>query len=229
MPGQITYRLLVVDDSAENRFTLRRLLEQIGFIVLEASGGEEAVDLFKSGQPHLIWMDLRMPGMDGSEAARRIREAERGRRNEEGKEIRTPIIALTAGVMENIEFSSHSQAFDDWVYKPYREAEIFDMLEKHLGVQFIYKASAGLAVEADKGLEKDALGPADLAVLPVEWLREFCQMLRRGRSAESLDLIGRIPQEHADLAGTLAELTRFHRLDKLIPVTQEALKEKENG
>jgi len=62
-----------------------------------SSGGEEAVDLFKSGQPDLIWMDLRMPGMDGSEAARRIREAERGRRNEDGKEIRTPIIALTAG------------------------------------------------------------------------------------------------------------------------------------
>jgi len=54
-------------------------------------------------------------------------------------------------------------------------------------------------------------------------------MLRRGRSAESLDLIGRIPQEHADLATTLAELVRIHRFDKLIPVTQEALKEKGNG
>jgi hypothetical protein len=131
--------------------------------------------------------------------------------------------------MENIEFSSHAEVFDDWVYKPYRETEIFDMLEKHLGVQFIYKASEKSATEADKGLGKDALTPADLAVLPVEWLREFFQMLRRGRSAECLDLIARIPHEHAHLAGTLAELTRFHRLDKLIPVTQEALKEKDNG
>ena len=202
--------------------------EQIGFIVLEAAGGQEAVDVCARYQPHLIWMDLRMPGMDGGEAAHRIREAERGRRNEEGKEIRTPIIALTAGVMENIEFSSHSQVFDDWVYKPYRETELLGMLEKHLGVQFIYRASAGAAMEADKGPEKDALTPADLAVLPVEWLREFFQMLRRGRSAESLDLIGRILPEHANLARMLAELARFHRLDKLIPITQEALKEKDN-
>ena len=88
------------------------------------------------------------------EAAQRIREAERGSRNEEGKEIHTPIIALTAGVMENIEFSSHSRAFDDWVYKPYREKEIFDMLEKHLGVQFIYKPSAGAEADSDKDLER---------------------------------------------------------------------------
>jgi len=66
-------------------------------------------------------------------------------------------------------------------------------------------------------------------VLPVEWLREFSQMLRRGRSDLSMDLIGRIPPEHADLAQSLAELTRFHRLDKLIPITREALKEKDNN
>jgi two-component system sensor histidine kinase/response regulator len=229
MPGQHAYRLLVVDDSPENRFTLRRLLEAIGFIVLEADSGQEAIDTYTSGQPDLIWMDLRMPGMDGGEAARIIREAERGKRSEEGKEIHTPIIALTAGVMENIEFSSHSRAFDDWVFKPYREKEIFDMLEKHLGVQFVYKAPSGPSVDADKALEKDELTSADMAVLPAEWLREFFQMLRRGRSDLSMDLIGRIPPGHTDLAESLAELTRFHRLDKLIPITQEALKEKDNG
>jgi PAS domain S-box-containing protein len=229
VPGQPVYRLLVVDDSPENRFTLRRLLEQVGFIVMEADSGQEAIDIYGSGQPHLVWMDLRMPGMNGGEAAQRIREAERGSRSEEGKEIHTPIIALTAGVMENIEYSSHSRAFDDWVFKPYREKEIFDMLEKHLGVQFIYKAAAGGAAEADKDLERVTLTAVDLAVLPVEWLREFSQMLRRGRSDLSMDLIGRIPPEHADLAQSLAELTRFHRLDKLIPITREALKEKDNN
>jgi len=91
--------------------------------------------------------------------------------------------------MENIEYSSHSRAFDDWVFKPYREKEIFDMLEKHLGVQFIYKAAAGGVAEADKDLERVTLTPADLVVLPVEWLKEFSQMLRRGRSDLSMDLI----------------------------------------
>ena len=190
---------------------------RVGFSVLEAASGQEAVDLYKSGQPHLIWMDLRMPGMDGNEAAGRIREAESGRRNEEGKEIHTPIIALTAGVMENEESSSHSPVFDDWVYKPFRETEIFEKLEKHLGVQFVYQPSVGSAAEADKGREKDAVTPADLAVLPVEWLKEFFQTLKKGRSAQMIDLIDRIPPEHADLAGALAELVRIHQFDKLIP------------
>jgi PAS domain S-box-containing protein len=229
IPGQSPYLLLVVDDSVENRFVLRRLLEQGGFSVLEAASGQEAVDLYKSRRPHLIWMDLRMPGMNGDEASRRIREAESGRRNEEGKEIHTPIIALTAGVMENEGPTSHSQVFDDWVYKPFRETEIFAKLEKHLGVQFIYQPPVGSAAEADKGRAKDAVTPADLAVLPVEWLQKFFQALRRGGSVELLNLIDRIRPEHPDLARALAELVHIYRFDKLIAVTGEVLEENSNA
>ena len=220
LPGQPPYRLLIVDDSAENRFVLRRLLERVGFPVLEAAGGQEAVDLHKSGQPHLIWMDLRMPGMDGNEAARRIREAE--------SERRTPIIALTAGVIENEGSPSDSPAFDDWLYKPFREAEVLDKLEKHLGVQFVYQPSAGSAA-ADKGPEEAALTAADLAALPLEWLKEFSRTLRKGRSAELIDRIDRISRDHADLAGNLAELVRVHRFDRLIPLIREALKLNADG
>jgi CheY-like chemotaxis protein len=173
MPNQPTYRLLVVDDSVENRFVLRRLLEQGGFSVLEAASGQEAFNLYQSAQPHLIWMDLRMPEMDGDEAARRIREAERGRRDEEGKEIRTPIIALTAGVVEKEGSPPRSLVFDDWVYKPFREAEIFGKLEKHLGVQFVYQPSGESVPGTDRGRGKDAVTSADLAVLSTEWLTEF--------------------------------------------------------
>jgi CheY-like chemotaxis protein len=162
--------------------------------------------------------------MDGVEAARRIREMERGRRAEDGRERHTPIIALTAGVMENKEFSFHSQLFDGWVYKPYRETEIFDMLEKHLGAQFIYRPSLGSAPEADQGREKDAVRPVDLSDLTPGWLEEFSQSLRRGRSAQLLSLIDQIPTEHGDLARTLAELVRIHRFDKLIAATERALK-----
>jgi PAS domain S-box-containing protein len=227
MPGQPSYRVLVVDDSVENRFTLRRLLEQCGFTVLETGGGQEAVDLFESGQPNLIWMDLRMPGMDGYEAARAIREAESGRRNEEGKEVHTPIIALTAHVLGDKESFSPG-VFDDLVYKPFRETEIFGKLEKHLGVQFVYQPSVESVAGADKGREKEVT-PADLAVLPVEWLREFFQVLRRGRSAQLIKLINRISPEQADLAETLAELVRVYRFDHLIAATEGALKEASNG
>jgi CheY-like chemotaxis protein len=229
MPGHAPYRLLVVDDSVENRFILRRLLEQSGFSVLEAASGQEAVDLYKSGQPDLIWMDLRMPAMDGNEAARRIREAESGRRNKEGKEMHTPIIALTAGVMEEERPPSHSDVFDGWVYKPFRETEVFEQLEKHLGVQFVYQPSVGSAGDGSALRDKSALTPADLATLPADWLKEFFQALKKGRTAPLFHMIDQIRPEHATLAQSLAELVHIYRFDKLIAVTAEVLKENSNA
>jgi hypothetical protein len=114
------------------------------------------------------------------------------------------------------------------VYKPFRETEIFGKIQKHLGVQFLYQTPAGSAA-TDGGAEKAALTPAGLAVLPLEWLSKFSQALRKGRSAELMDLIDRLSRDHADLAGNLAELVRVHRFDRLIPLIREALKEKADG
>jgi signal transduction histidine kinase len=74
--GQPTYRILVVEDRWENRHLLVNLLELVGFEVREARDGREAIALWQSWQPHLIWMDMRMPVMDGYEATRQIRAME---------------------------------------------------------------------------------------------------------------------------------------------------------
>jgi two-component system, sensor histidine kinase and response regulator len=221
MPGQPPFRLLIVDDSAENRFVLRQLLEGVGLTVLEAAGGQEAVDLYKNDPPHLIWMDLRMPAMDGNEAARRIREA--------GRERRTPIVALTAGVMEGQGPSSDYGVFDDQVYKPFREAEIFAMLEKHLGVQFIYQTPEGSAGEGNALRAPSAITAAALSHLPADWLKEFSLALKKGRSAPLFNLIDQIRPDHADLAQVLAEWVQIFRFDTLIALAVEALKETANA
>ena len=78
--SQREFRILVVDDEPENRQLLQRLLKKAGFQVRVAEEGQQAVEMFQSWRPHFIWMDLRMAGVDGAEAARRIREAEGGKR-----------------------------------------------------------------------------------------------------------------------------------------------------
>jgi hypothetical protein len=129
--------------------------------------------------------------------------------------------------MENQSMVPLSGVFDDWVYKPFREAEIFGMLEKHLGVQFVYQPLVGpAAADQDRG---KGVTPSDLTVLPVGWLREFSQMLRKGRSSQLIDLIHRISAEHADLAGVLAESVRIYRFHDLMVATEEALKGAPDG
>ena len=81
-PGQQPYRILVVDDTKVNRLLLVKLLEPLGFEVREATNGWEGVIIWESWQPHLIFLDTRMPMMGGLEATRQIRDREMGRRGD---------------------------------------------------------------------------------------------------------------------------------------------------
>jgi CheY-like chemotaxis protein len=211
---------LIVDDNLENRILLRQLLEPVGFRVWEAAGGREAIDLHQKVQADLIWMDIRMPGMDGYEAAQRIRELEKGRRDAEGRELHTPIVALTAGVMEHKQSSPLAGVFDDWVYKPFREAELFEKVAKHLGAKFVYQSS-GLSEE--KGPGEPALRAEDLAGLPRDWLKRFLPAVKRGRAVQMQNLIEEIRPEFGNAAKTLTTLINLYRFETLMAMTAEAL------
>jgi signal transduction histidine kinase/ligand-binding sensor domain-containing protein/CheY-like chemotaxis protein len=121
--GQPECRILVVDDDPENRGLLQRLLERAGFQVRVADGGAQGVEMFGSWRPHFVWMDLRMPEVDGPEAAQRIRALEGGRD--------VKISAVTASEL------THSAAgMDDLVHKPYRARDIFETMARHLSVRY---------------------------------------------------------------------------------------------
>jgi CheY-like chemotaxis protein/nitrogen-specific signal transduction histidine kinase len=120
------YRILVADDTLENRVLMTRLHGLAGLEVMEASDGEQAVELWRTYQPDLIWMDTRMPRLDGPSATREIRRRER----ETGAHV--PIIAVTAGVLETEEHELLEAGYDAVVPKPFRSETIFGLLRAHL-------------------------------------------------------------------------------------------------
>lgn len=116
------YSILVAEDHPDSRDALRTLLEACGYRVTVAADGEEAVERAIEGAPDLILMDLMMPGVDGLEATRRLRD-----RREFSE---TPIVALTA--MEGGRERALGAGFDDFVSKPIDLQAFLRKLERWL-------------------------------------------------------------------------------------------------
>ncbi len=129
-PGQPDYRILIVEDKLENQLLLTKLMESVGFQVKVAENGEQGIQLFQSWHPHFIWMDRRMPVMDGLEATRQIRKLPGG------KDVK--IVAVTASAFIEQRSESIDAGMDDFVRKPYRFNEIYECMSKQLGVRYIY-------------------------------------------------------------------------------------------
>ena len=205
--GQPVYRLLIVEDEEASRRLLVKLLQPLGFQVREAINGQEAIEVWEEWQPHLIWMDMRMPVMDGREATKRIRSAPQGQD--------TVIIALTASAFEEELERVLSIGCDDFVRKPFREAKIFDKMAKHLGVRYLYEAEA-LADSTQTGEGEHKLPTtADLAALPPEWLADLKQAVKEINLEEANAIIDRISQRDEPMAQALAELVENFRFDTL--------------
>jgi len=165
--GQPHYRLLITEDKRENRLLLRKLLEPLGFDLREAINGKEAVTLFDQWHPHLIWMDIRMPVMNGLEATRRIRES--------GTNVNTKIVALTAHALEEERHKILEAGCDGFIRKPYGDTEVFGALAKYLGVRFLY---------ADKPTPVAATGDDELDIVQLKKLPP--DLIRKLREAAVL-------------------------------------------
>ncbi|MGF1492867.1 MAG: PAS domain S-box protein [Microcoleaceae cyanobacterium] len=212
-PNQPEYRILVVDDRWENRQLLTKLFEGVGFQVQEAEDGQEALSCWQSWQPDLIWMDMRMPVMDGYEATRRIRA--------EGDS--TIIIALTASAFEQDRGAVLAAGCDDFVRKPFREPILFEKMAQYLGVRYCYAedASAQGNVTAARQSSEPAQQITSVAiqVMPQEWIETLHQAALIGRDQQMLDLIQQIPTEHQQLAHHLQELTENFEFDQIAALT----------
>ncbi len=211
-PGQPVYRLLVVEDREANRRLLVKLLQPLGFELLEAVNGKEALEVWQRWQPHLIWMDMRMPVMDGHEATRRIKATTQGQA--------TVVIALTASAFEEDRRVILSEGCDDFVRKPFQEAEIFDRLERHLGIRFIYADDPDVPVQAPAPDKWDELTPEALAVLPSSERAALYQAASQADGDLFLTLLEPYRDQETGLVGDLTQLVHDFRFDLLMTLTQ---------
>ena len=212
---QPNYRILVTEDHLESRILLCSLLEQVGFEVRAAVDGQEAVEMHASWQPHLIWMDMRMPVLNGFEATQRIRAASEGQT--------TAIIALTASSFKKQWASALAAGCDDYLRKPFQEADIFDKMTEHLGVQFVYEDLSEAEGLDDDTRPRVKLTAADLADLPADWVAQLHQAAIRAKGKLVIDLIDQIRTDHTEVAEKLAALVHDFRFDTLVALTDERL------
>lgn len=215
-PNQPTYHILVVEDRQESRFLLTSLLESIGFAVKEAVNGQEALALWRSWQPDLIFMDMRMPVMDGYEATRKIRSLER----EQGKSLQFPvtIIALTASAFEEEREAILAIGCNDFVRKPFQELELLERIAHYLKVSYTCE---GEAKESNQ-TSSTQLTPESLTVMPNSWVKQLYQAALFTDEKEILGLIDQIPQEQYFLADALRKMVDNFRLDIIMDIAQVA-------
>ena len=239
-PGREMHRILVVDDTKANRLLLVKLLEPLSFEVREATNGLEGLAIWESWQPHLVFMDTRMPVMSGLEAIRQIRAKEKAlidcrytaRYTEESissnSQFRqaTVIIVVTASVFEEKRGEILATGADDLVHKPFSEEIIFEKISQYLEVLYLYEnlhQSITAPRKFNAGRKQDSFFLNKLAEMPPDWIASLYQAANTLREESVLDLIEQIPETSAPLAEALNDLANDFRFDEIVRLTQSVM------
>jgi len=204
-------RLLVVDDVATNRHVLRDLLTPLGFAISEATSGIEALAAISELRPDLLFLDLRMPGIDGLELARRLR-AQPG-----GEKLK--LIAMSASVLSFNRADAFEAGCDDFLPKPFREDDLLARLGLALHLEWI----GNLAAPADPARppargESNSPFAAATSLSPAD-LQALLTIAQRGEIAA---LRQRLEELRGDpLADSLHALARSYRMERIRELLEE--------
>ncbi|MDR3684575.1 MAG: ATP-binding protein [Geothrix sp.] len=203
-PGQREVTMLVVDDRLENRDLLAQMLASVGFKVLSAADGLEAVDIWRRSRPELIWMDLRMPRMSGFEALQIIR----GQELEAGGG-HTFVVAISASVIDLDRETLRQSGFDDFLGKPFMEAQLFEVIGRLLGLAFITRTPE----PSGPALSSQDLSRG-LSAQPEAWREALREALLTGDTEAALSMAERL--DGPSLAQGLRQLIRSYKLQELL-------------
>lgn len=191
-------KILIAEDNVDSRLLITRLLENIGFTVRCVENGQHAVSIFQTWQPDFIWMDMRMPVMDGYTAAREIRSLPKGNQ--------VKIVALTASAFNEDRSTILEAGCDDMLTKPFKEKDLFDLMAKLLKLEYRYETEipANFATEqADKLI--------DFSIIPVEIRNALHQAAELLDVEAILSIAEQIKENHPVHANTLQMwVNEFH-------------------
>ena len=188
--GQKPPRILVVDDNEINRNLLEKLLVRTGFKVKKASNGLEAIAIFEKWKPQFIWMDVRMPIMNGIEATDRIRKLEGG--------ADVKIVMLSASVLEE-DIESTLKICTKFVKKPYIEQELFETMSEELNLRYEYESC-----EKDDEMMEGSLNELILSLSPTLSV-ELQEAVLRLNTTQIEAVIAKIALENPTLSSLLKE------------------------
>jgi len=230
-PNCTRYRILVVEDKADNREVLLKLFAQLGFQVREAADGREAVEIWERWQPHLIWMDIRMPVMDGCKATRYIRRKEQQRwsnaniRGGQEELKRTAIIALTAIAFEEERSVVFAAGCDDIVLKPFQESILLEKMAEYLKLHLIYEERSATAEARRKGhlpaiVAKQRVQEA-LDCMSSGWIAQLHQAAVCADAEVILALIEDIPPEQSVLRNAIAFWVQNFDFENISKIAQK--------
>jgi len=212
VPNQPSRRILVAEDVPANRRLLRQLLEEVGFEVRTAADGELALAQWRTWQPHLILMDIRMPGLDGHAATQRIRQEEQATGADP-----VPIIALTAYAFDHDHDHALAVGCNAFLTKPL----VMDVLYAEIGTLLKLDYVRSAPAEPSPTLVCPRLEPADLAPFSAQWRHQVREAALDLDDSALLRLIATIAPDHPTLALALGQLVNDFQFETLVYLSQD--------
>lgn len=206
LPAGVNVRALVVDDNRTNREILAYMLSDANVSVSEAVNGLDAVGKIKCDQPDIVFMDIRMPVMDGVTALREIKS------DHQFDAIK--FVAITASSLNNLKNQYLAAGFDDFISKPFLFKEVFDSISRQLNITF------DMDSRADENVQTMTFDDIKLDELTIpkfiyEPLCEAAKFSQVTELKEGIDALERMGEKENLLANRLRELLSGYDMDSI--------------
>lgn len=206
-------KILVVDDRWENRAVVVSLLEPLGFLLSEASNGQEGLKQAVELQPDLIITDLMMPVINGFEMLRQLRTIEAFKN--------IPMIASSASVFDTDQYKSFDAGADAFLPKPVQAEELLDLVRVHLNLKWIYEADSTPDTVIIHKNSEEIIPP------PQEKLKQLLELVQQGDTEGIIEVANKFQQsncQHESFFQTLIHFADNFQLKQLEEFIQKHLK-----